>query len=272
MILSYLRRHMVRIAPALAFAPFLMGADGEGCGPGAAFGTGPGDAGPPATDAATDASGGSCTPADCPGSAPVLLCPSDATSETSCVPQAGGGCDWSTPVCVVVDAGHADACSNVLPPCAACPNGSTGTAKDANGCDTCPICVTLDGAPPPDAAICACPAILVTKCSDGSSPPMTSGPAPCYCPQAGPCPVEDGGNLPCTSDANCPTGSACGFPEADACMTTKGECFPLPGVECNAIVLGCACDGTDVNVACNGLPSGYAPKPLKHTGACVDGG
>jgi len=263
MTLSYLPRRLSFILPALAFAPFLLGADGQGCGPGAPFGTGHADSGttPP------DASSVSCTAADCQGLAPVLLCPSDATSESSCVAQADGDCGWSSPVCVVVDAGHADACTGVALPCAACPYGSTGTATDANGCDTCPIC-----APPPDAGvICGCPAIIVAKCPDGSSPPMTTGPAPCFCPESGPCPA-DAGTTSCTSDGDCPTGSACGFPEAEACMVITGECFALPGVECNAISLGCACDGTEVNVACNGLPSGYAPKPLRHTGACTDAG
>jgi hypothetical protein len=36
---------------------------------------------------------------------------------------------------------------------------------------------------------------------------------------------------------------------------------------------GCACDGTAINVVCNGLPSGYETKPMRHTGACLaDGG
>ena len=39
-----------------------------------------------------------------------------------------------------------------------------------------------------------------------------------------------------------------------------------------AYAAGCACDGSEVNIACNGLPSGYAPKPLAYKGACQDGG
>jgi hypothetical protein len=44
---------------------------------------------------------------------------------------------------------------------------------------------------------------------------------------------------------------------------------------CEAYSAGCACDGTEINLACNGYPNGYGPKPVLHTGACdtaVDGG
>jgi hypothetical protein len=239
--LSYLHRALAWVVPTLAFAPFLMGADGQGCGPGAPFGNSA-DAGVPVTDAV---SGGGCTPADCPNLPPELPCPSNATSTSSCVARAGGGCGWSTPECVPVDAGLADACT---------------------GC-----------APPPDSAVvCACPAILVVKCPDGSSPPTTTGPAPCYCEETGPCPVADAGAVDagavsCTSSADCPTGSECGFLEFGGC-TAKGECFATPGVACNAFEPGCACDGSEMNLACNGLPTGYSPKPYRHTGACTDGG
>jgi len=261
MTFSYLRRRISLLAPALAFAPFLLGAEGQGCGPGVPFSSAPEDGG----TSAPDTSNGGC---DCEGFPPVLPCPSDATSESSCVTQADGACAWSAPVCVTLDAGQADACPSLTPSCAACPYGSTGTATNTNGCSTCPIC-----APPPDSGVvCNCPAILVVKCADGSSPPVTTGPAPCDCQEVGSCPAEDAGTQPCSTDADCPAGSACGFPEAEACAATQGQCFPLPGVECTAVALGCACDGTEVNIACNGLPSGYSPKPLLHTGACTDGG
>jgi hypothetical protein len=255
MTLSYLRRGVSSLAAALTLAPFLMGADGQGCGPGAPFSGGAEDAGTSSTDSSSSGccatcspppgacpvgseggvsdAMGVCTPIDCKGLPPVLPCPSDQTSESSCVRQASGGCGWSAPACVVSDAGNA---------------------------------------PPPDApVVCSCPAILVAKCPDGTSPPVTTGPAPCQCQEVEPCPAE-AGTVSCGSDVDCPTGSACGFPEAEACAATIGQCFPLPGVECNAISLGCACDGTEVNVACNGLPSGYEPKPLRHTGPCTDGG
>jgi hypothetical protein len=41
-------------------------------------------------------------------------------------------------------------------------------------------------------------------------------------------------------------------------------------VTCNAIELGCACDGAEINLGCNGLPDGYVSKPFLHQGACSD--
>jgi hypothetical protein len=75
------------------------------------------------------------------------------------------------------------------------------------------------------------------------------------------------GSGPCTTDADCATGERCGFAESAGCTAT-GSCFPAPGVTCNVVLLACACDGTDINVACNGLPGDYAPKPYAHSGAC----
>jgi len=84
---------------------------------------------------------------------------------------------------------------------------------------------------------------------------------------AGPITEAGGDAGPCTTDADCGSGRLCGFLESAGCSAT-GTCFPAPGVVCNAIVLACACDGTNINVACNGLPSGYAPKPFAHSGVC----
>jgi hypothetical protein len=39
-------------------------------------------------------------------------------------------------------------------------------------------------------------------------------------------------------------------------------------VNCKAYSPGCACDGTQVSIVCNGLPSGYASKPLVSAGSC----
>lgn len=72
----------------------------------------------------------------------------------------------------------------------------------------------------------------------------------------------------CVEKTDCGGGRLCGFPTADQC-SAKGTCFPAPGAICNAILPGCACDGSIVNLACNGLPSGYAPKPTLHSGACA---
>ncbi len=71
----------------------------------------------------------------------------------------------------------------------------------------------------------------------------------------------------CATDTDCGTGELCGFPELAGC-SASGTCFPALGAICNALVLACACDGTEINIACNGLPSGYAPKPFAHSEAC----
>ncbi len=77
---------------------------------------------------------------------------------------------------------------------------------------------------------------------------------------------------PCGKDSDCGPQAVCGFPQADACGAT-GTCFRTAGgAMCAAFSAGCACDGTETNLVCNGLPSDYAPKPLRHAGACVDGG
>jgi len=81
-------------------------------------------------------------------------------------------------------------------------------------------------------------------------------------------PVTDAGTgTACTTSADCPSGGVCGFAEADACKAT-GTCFPAPGVICNAYLAGCACDNTEINIACNGLPTGYETKPLQYAHAC----
>lgn len=282
MTLSYLRRRVSYVAPALALAPLLMGADGQGCGPGAPFGNATEDGGNATTGASSGdmtstgtTTNGSCVPADCKGDPPVLPCPSDAVSVSSCVAHGDGGCAWSAQ-CVIVG------CSCPASLVTMCPDGqSPMTTTVSSGSCSCPVSYCPDAGSwelgTSDAAVvCGCPAVLVAKCPDGSLPPTMAGPAPCHCPVAGSCPAQDAATsdaaIVCMSDADCPTGSACGFPEAQACAVTQGECFSMPGVECQAVSLGCACDGTEVNIACNGLPSGYAPKPLRHTGSCTDGG
>jgi hypothetical protein len=44
------------------------------------------------------------------------------------------------------------------------------------------------------------------------------------------------------------------------------------GPMCGAIALGCACDGTPVELGCNGYPSGYQSKPFLHSGICMGPG
>jgi hypothetical protein len=88
---------------------------------------------------------------------------------------------------------------------------------------------------------------------------------------------SSGGGGSCATDADCGAGKMCGFKTADAC-SAAGTCFDAPGpgtAMCEAYSAGCACDGTEINLACNGYPSGYASRPLEHTGECtgaVDGG
>jgi hypothetical protein len=289
-----------------------MGADGNGCQPGGAISIGGGEdgGGMVAEGGAGAEAGSTCTPASCAGQAvPALakLCPDGTTlTETLCEEQADGKCGWGFPACPATDACEALPC---LPcqygdlgvgvdanGCATCPicapppdAGKTSDAcpaapicnlpncmygvipqKDANGCDVCAIC-----APAPDAGSCNC----------GAPPPVAACPGvgtrsvTCESTSAGtcswvvgPCPTQDdAGNTVCTSDSECPSGKVCGFLETNSCGT-PGSCFPAPTVICNAYSPGCACDGSEVDIICNGLPSGYVRKPLKHTGACVDGG
>jgi hypothetical protein len=81
---------------------------------------------------------------------------------------------------------------------------------------------------------------------------------------------NDTGTTPkaCTKDSDCGGTGICGFSEADACKAT-GQCFPQPGSVCNAFSPGCACDGSTINIVCNGLPDGYAPAPLAYKGNCA---
>ncbi len=272
-----LRSRVAWAGPVVFVLPFLMGADGAGCAPGGLITIGSGnDAGGSGNDAGTVSDGGSradaasgCTQASCAGMAvPALakLCPDGTTlTENVCEEQPDGRCGWDFPACPT------DAC--VALPCPACPYGSTGVGKNADGCDTCPIC-----SPPPDAGQTtdACPAVApicnLPDCMYGVIPKTDAN----GCDVCGVCaPPPDAGSgdggTRCRADSDCPGGEVCGFLETNACGAA-GTCFPAPMIICNAYSPGCACDGSEVDVICNGLPSGYVRKPLKHTGACVDGG
>jgi hypothetical protein len=138
---------------------------------------------------------------------------------------------------------------------------------DGNGCGAGPVPTGGDAG-----EVCECtgpaPGAPNMICSDGSTGgPVCSKGSDGTCGwQIRSCPVQA-----CKSDADCAGGRICGFPEVDACTAT-GTCFETLPEGCNAYSLGCACDGSEVNVVCNGLPAGYAPAPLLHTGACVDSG
>ena len=107
---------------------------------------------------------------------------------------------------------------------------------------------------------CTCQAGLVCTSSASGAPFGDVG---------GTCePADSGGtHTPCMASADCTPNQICGFPEVQGCAA-QGECFPAPMVNCLAISLGCACDGTEINTACNGLPGGYETKPFLHTGQC----
>jgi hypothetical protein len=75
----------------------------------------------------------------------------------------------------------------------------------------------------------------------------------------------------CTRDADCGADQICGFPQSDGC-SAAGQCFPAPEAVCETFSPGCACDGTLINLVCNGLSEGFARKPLDHTGECTDTG
>jgi hypothetical protein len=84
---------------------------------------------------------------------------------------------------------------------------------------------------------------------------------------------SDGGQSggTCLTSADCASGEECGFAETGACGNV-GQCFSVPAVHCELYSAGCACDGSEINVACTGLPNGYSTKPLLYNGACADAG
>jgi hypothetical protein len=69
------------------------------------------------------------------------------------------------------------------------------------------------------------------------------------------------------NNGDCDGDLVCAYLAADGC-SAKGTCVDKQAATCNAISLGCACDGSSVNTICNGLPEGYVSKPLRHTGGC----
>lgn len=79
-----------------------------------------------------------------------------------------------------------------------------------------------------------------------------------------------GGGASCTTNSDCGAGKMCAFEVAAACGAS-GACVAAPAPntpECAAYSAGCACDGSVVNLACNGYPAGYASRPIRHTGNC----
>ena len=75
----------------------------------------------------------------------------------------------------------------------------------------------------------------------------------------------------CVADSDCGAGKMCGFRVTDACGAI-GACFDAPApntANCHAYNPGCACNGSVVNLACNGYPAGYASRPVRHQGTCA---
>jgi hypothetical protein len=107
---------------------------------------------------------------------------------------------------------------------------------------------------------CACNGGEINLTCNG----LPSGYAPSPLLYAGQC--HDPGAVSCVTNADCGSG-LCGYKKVDTCLA-KGQCFPAPGPICGAYAPGCACDGTEINLACNGLPDGYLPKPWVHDGTC----
>jgi hypothetical protein len=252
-------RHAASAASILVLALL---ASPQGCGGSTVVDEGrPGDGGGPSDAGAFDSGGDvySCPaclpPANCPYG---LLVDANGCTECRCAPPPDGGgspCSASAPCGVGFQCGYPtkNACSAAgtcfVDPGVHCELFSPGCACDGTtvniGCTGLP-----DGYAP-------APLVHTGECTD-AGPSEDGGPG------------VDGGKA-CARDADCTPG-ICGFPTANACTAT-GTCFPAPGVTCAAYVAGCACDGSMVNIACNGLPSGYAPRPLRHAGMCAaDGG
>jgi hypothetical protein len=225
------------------------------------------------TGSGTIADGGSdCTPADCagvPAPADAKVCPGGTSvARSMCSRDANGKCGWEFPACPGADSGTACVCAGPAPgaPSFICADGSTGG----------PVCsIAADGTCGWQIRQCptqVCPALgCFPDCPNGVLKDI-NGCDTCEC-----APGDDAGvavtgdTTSCKSDADCPTGRLCGFATVAACAAT-GVCWVAEPVACNAAAPGCACDGSVVNIVCNGLPSGYAPAPLLHTGACVDSG
>jgi Cys-rich repeat protein len=188
-----------------------------------------------------------------------------------------------------VDAGRTDASpaadsggSDAAPkPCATdsdCGSGETCGYLASEACSAQGQCVVATVACSPPATItyaCACDGTdILGGCAAGlpsdyvPKPFLHTGP----CADASP-PADSGGSdappAPCMTDSDCGAGGVCGFLESLAC-SASGQCFPAPGAVCEAYLPGCACDGTEINIACTGMPAGYASKPLLHSGVCTD--
>src|SRR5580704_16628768 len=128
--------------------------------------------------------------------------------------------------------------------------GGSGCTRNAS-CPTGNFCdLPADGG----GAGVSCPARGCAPACPNGVATDANGCATCQC---APSPDGGGSGSTCTTNADCANGSICGYPVADGCAA-KGSCFPGPGAVCELYAPGCACDGSEISVACTGLPSGYA--------------
>jgi hypothetical protein len=186
--------------------------------------------------------------------------PPGGGTDSGVASDAGNATDSGAACTTNADCGTGHQCG--FPQIDAC--GAKGKCFDAPGGAICAL-----GMPG-----CACDGTVINIASCATGLPSGYVTKPLL--HSGACEADGGGGAadaaaPCATSQECPTGYECGFPQAEAC-TAKGTCFASSGVVCQAYSPGCACDGTIVNVVCNGLPGGYETKPLRHTGLCNDAG
>jgi len=109
--------------------------------------------------------------------------------------------------------------------------------------------------------------------SGGTSDPGHDAGAP---PHPTPGSGTGSGGSSCTTDNDCASGQECAWSTGEnwcaADDTGQGTCVTLVDLGCQLEMLETGCDCSDNNVTwpggCSGLPSGYAPQPLAHAGAC----
>ncbi|MGO9834898.1 MAG: hypothetical protein ACLP1X_11830 [Polyangiaceae bacterium] len=103
--------------------------------------------------------------------------------------------------------------------------------------------------------------------SDGATVPEKTG---ADIVDAGPMTEAGRDSGTCMTNTDCSGGYLCGFDEGKGCPE-PGTCFPPPDAMCAAVELHCACDGTSINLVCNGLPGGYTLKPIPFTDVTYTG-
>jgi hypothetical protein len=226
------------------------------------------DGSPGADGGALDATPGCSTNADCPSNEICGFLESLACVATGqCFPAPGAVCEAYSPGCACDGQEINIGCTGLPTGYSTQPLLHTGACLDA-AAEMDASCVSSSGGPCGAGSTNGCSCAPGLACVYTLQYPSNGG----LCVgDAGtpPNPLDAGG--PCTDSSNCATGQVCAYLESEACSAT-GQCVPQPAVTCNLYQPGCACDGTMMNIACNGLPSGYETKPLRHAGACVDGG